>query len=331
MHTRTIGIDGPEVSAIGLGTMGMTGGFGSPEVYGPTDEIEAIATLRRALEVGVNFIDTAEVYGPYVNEELVRRAIQGQRDDVVLATKFGFDISDEGNITGMNGRPDNARRAIDASLKRLAVDYIDLWYLHRLDPAVPVEETVGAMADQVSAGKVRCLGLSEVSAATLHRACTEHPISALQSEYSFWERGIESEIAPACRELGITIVPYCPLGRGFLSGKVTHAENLSEDDRRRTDPRYHKDNHARNQHILDTLGAVAKRHGASNAQIALAWLLQRDAACIPIPGTKRRSYLEENAAAADIQLDNNDIDELNACDTVSGDRYSAAGMATIDQ
>jgi len=200
-----------------------------------------------------------------------------------------------------------------------------------LDSAVPIEDTVGAMADLVQAGKVRMLGLSEVSATTLRRACAEHPISALQSEYSLWERGIEREIAPACRELGVTIVPYCPLGRGFLSGKISHAEDLPEGDYRRIDPRYHKDNHAGNQHILATLRAVAERHGASNAQIALAWLLHRNDHCVPIPGTKRRTYLEENAAAADIALDATDLAELDACDTVSGNRYTEAGMAMIDR
>jgi aryl-alcohol dehydrogenase-like predicted oxidoreductase len=331
MQTRTIGTNGPQVSALGLGTMGMTGGFGLAGMYGPADEAEAIATIHRALGVGVNFIDTAEVYGPYVNEELVGRALEGRRDEVILATKFGFNISDEGKIKGMDGRPENARRAIDASLKRLATDHIDLWYLHRLDPAVPIEETVGAMADLVQEGKVRWLGLSEVSATTLRRACSEHSISALQSEYSLWERTLEREIAPTCRELGVTIVPYCPLGRGFLSGKISHAEDLADSDYRRFDPRYHKDNHAGNQHILATLGAVAERHAASNAQIALAWLLHRNDHCVPIPGTKRRTYLEENAAAADIVLDATDLAELDACDTVSGNRYTDAGMAMIDQ
>ena len=331
MKTRTLGRDGPRVSAIGLGTMGMTGFANAPGMYGPVDQDEAVATIHRALELGVNFFDTAEVYGPYSNEQLVGRALRGRRDQAVLATKFGFRIDTAGKIAGMDGSPENARRALDESLRRLGVDHIDLWYLHRLDPAVPIEETVGAMADAVAAGKVRCLGLSEISAATLRRACDIHPIAALQSEYSFWERNLEHELAPACAELGVTIVAYCPLGRGFLGGNVASADVLPATDYRRLDPRYSADNHPRNQVILDTLETVAKRHAISKAQVALAWLLHRDEGVVPIPGTKRRTYLEENAAAADIDLDADDLELLNRCDTVSGARYSDAAMASIDR
>jgi len=311
--------------------MGMTGFANAPGMYGPVDQDEAVATIHRALELGVNFLDTAEVYGPYANEELVGRALKGRRDQAVLATKFGFRIDTAGKIAGMDGSPENVRRAVDASLLRLGVDHIDLWYLHRLDLAVPVEETVGAMADAVQAGKVRWLGLSEVSAATLRRACITHPITALQSEYSLWERSLERELVPACEELGVTIVAYCPLGRGFLGGNVASAELLPEGDYRRMDPRYSVENHPRNQVILDTLELVAERHSISKAQVALAWLLHRDNKVVPIPGTKRRSYLEQNAAATEISLDADDLALLDNCDTVSGARYTEAGMTTVNR
>lgn len=310
--------------------MGMTGFANAPGMYGPVDHDEAVATIHRALELGVNFLDTAEVYGPYTNEELVGRALKGRRDQAVLATKFGFQIDESGKIAGMDGRPENAHRAVDASLRRLGVDHIDLWYLHRLDLAVPVEETVGAMADAVQAGKVRWLGMSEVSAATLRRACNTHPITALQTEYSFWERGLEDELVPTCEELGVTIVAYCPLGRGFLGGNVASADILPDTDYRRMDPRYSAENHPRNQVILDTLEQIAERYAISKAQVALAWLLHRDRRVVPIPGTKRRRYLEENAAAADISLDADDLALLNGCDTVSGARYSEASLATVN-
>ena len=331
MKTRTLGSGGPTVSAIGLGTMGMTGGFGMAGLYGAIDENEAEATIHRALEIGVNFFDTAEVYGPYENERLVGRALAGKRDQAVIATKFGFRISDDGKISGMDGSPDNARRAIDDSLQRLGVDHVDLWYLHRLDPEVPIEDSVGAMSEAVSAGKVRWLGLSEVSGATLRRAHQVHPITALQSEYSVWERNLEAELLSVCKELGVGVVPYCPLGRGFLSGSVANADDLPEGDYRRIDPRFERDNHQRNQHILDTLERVAKNHDASKAQIALAWLLNRHDNVVPIPGTKRRRYLEENAASSALELSDEEMQLLNDCDRVSGERYTPAGMATIDR
>lgn len=311
--------------------MGMSGISGMHAMYGPTDEGESLATLRRALELGINFFDTAEVYGPYRNEELLGRGLAGWSGEVVVASKFGFRIGDDGRIQGTDGSPANARRALDASLQRLGRERIDLWYLHRLDRNVPIEDTVGAMAEGVKSGKVRWLGLSEVGAATLRRACKVHPITALQSEYSLWERNLDNELVGVCRELGVGIVAYCPLGRGFLAGGVASAEELPAGDYRKLDPRFAEANHARNMTIVAAVAEIAERHGVSSAQIALAWLLQHNRDVVPIPGTKRRRYVEENAAAADIRLNAVDIARLDALQGASGPRYNANSMQSIDR
>lgn len=331
MPRRKLGRQGLEVSAIGLGTMGITGVAGMPQMYGVPDVAEGIATIQRALDLGIDFFDTAEVYGPWTNEQILGRALRGRRERAIIATKFGFRIDAEGRISGVNGRPDNVRRALDGCLQRLGVEHIDLWYQHRLDRDVPIEETVGAMAEQVRAGKVRFLGLSEVGAATLRRAHAVHPISALQSEYSLWERNIEGEVLATCRELGIGIVPYSPLGRGFLTGAVGAADELGERDYRRLDPRWQADNYVRNQRIVVSLRTVAARHGASAAQVALAWLLSRGADVVPIPGTKRRRWLEENAAAVALELTAADLGDLDAIGPAAGPRYTERAMAMIDR
>ena len=313
------------VAAIGLGCMGMT------PVYGEPDQDECIATLHRAIELGVSLIDTADVYGAGKNEELVGRALAGRRDQVVLASKFGNVRHSDGR-RDVNGRPDYVPKACDASLKRLRVDVIDLYYLHRVDPSVPIEETVGAMARLVEAGKVRYLGLSEAGAATLRRAQKEHPIAALQSEYSLWSRDVEAEILPACRELGIGFVPYSPLGRGFLSGAITSLDALADNDRRREHPRFEQANLERNLGLLATLRRLAEASGGTPAQIALAWLLAQGQDIVPIPGTKRRRYLEENAASVDLMLDAADLEALDAAfpqGVAAGDRYAAGGMRRV--
>ncbi len=330
MHARKLGTQGLEVSAVGLGTMGMAGVAGMGDMYGPVDEAEAIATIHRALDIGVNFFDTAEVYGPYTNERLLGRGLKGRRDRAIVATKFGFRIEGD-KMVGVDGRPGNVRRAIDGSLERLGVDYIDLWYQHRLDRSVPIEDTVGAMAEQVRAGKVRYLGLSEVSATTLERAHAVHPLSVLQSEYSLWERGIEGEVIGTCRALGIGIVPYSPLGRGFLTGLVPKPETLGPTDYRRLDPRFAGDNYDRNTAIVAEVARVAARRGATPAQVALAWLLHQGPDIVPIPGTKRRKYLEANAAAADLVLTAADLAALAALQPTAGQRYTERGMAAIDR
>ncbi len=332
MHLRKLGRQGLEVSAIGFGAMGIAGVAGMPAMYGPVDEAESIATLRHALEVGVNFFDTAEVYGPHRNEEILGRALHDvPRERVVIATKFGFRLGAGINGLGLDGSPENARRALEGCLRRLGVDYVDLWYLHRLDPNVPIEETVGAMAEQVRAGKVRYLGLSEVGANTLRRACAVHPISALQSEYSLWERNLEQDILPACRELGVGLVPYCPLGRGFLTGTLRRAEDLPDGDYRKLDPRFRGENFAQNERLLTTVTAVAQRHGATPAQVALAWLLHQGPDIVPIPGTKRRTFLEANAAAADLRLTTEDLAALGQLEPTAGPRYTPRAMAWIDR
>ena len=331
MHVRPLGRQGLKVSAIGLGTMGMTGVAGMEDMYGPADETESIATLQRALDIGVTFFDTAEVYGPYRNEEIVARGLRGRREQAVIASKFGFLIAADGKIAGVDGSPANARRALEGCLQRLSTDYIDLWYLHRLDRTVPIEESVGAMADQVRAGKVRYLGLSEVGVATLRRAHAVHPISALQSEYSLWERNIEGEVLDTCRELGIGIVPYSPLGRGFLSGQIARAEALPASDYRHHDLRYQSNNYDRNRTIVNVLSQLAAAHACSAAQIALAWLLHQGGDIVPIPGTKRRAYLEANAAAADIRLAADELAQLSALSSAAGARYNERSMATIDR
>ncbi len=337
MKQRALGRQGLVVPAIGLGTMGMSGVAGSPEMYGKPDEAEGIATIHRALELGVNFFDTAEVYGPYANETLLGRALAGRRHEAIIATKFGFRIVD-GRIAGQDSRPENVRAALEGCLARLGTDHVDLWYQHRLDRSVPIEETVGVMAEQVRAGKVRYLGLSEVGVDTIRRAHAVHPISALQSEYSLWERNIEEpssggkpSVVQVCRELGIGIVPYSPLGRGFLTGTVARAEELPERDYRRHDPRYVGENYDRNQRLLEAVKSVAARHGATPAQVALAWLLHRGEDIVPIPGTKRRKYLEINAAAAGLALDAADLATIDAAGPVAGARYTERSLATIDR
>jgi aryl-alcohol dehydrogenase-like predicted oxidoreductase len=332
MHKRRLGRQGLEVSAVGLGAMGIAGVAGMPAMYGPVDEAEGIATLQRAVDVGVNFFDTAEVYGPYRNEEILGRALGGfRRDSVVIATKFGFRFGPNVSGLGLDSSPENVRRALDGCLRRLGMDYVDLWYQHRLDPNVPIEETVGAMAEQVRAGKVRFLGLSEVGATTLRRAHAVHPISALQSEYSLWERNIESDILATCRELGIGVVPYCPLGRGFLAGAMRRADELPDGDYRKLDPRYLGENFAHNQRLLTTIESVAARQRITPAQVAIAWLLHQGPDIVPIPGTKRRTYLEANAAAADIRLTTEDLTALGALGPTAGPRYSPRAMAMIDR
>lgn len=338
MRRRALGSQGLEVSAIGLGTMGMTGVAGMPELYGATDEGESIATIHRALDLGIDLLDTAEVYGPYENEVLLAKALEDRRDRATIATKFGFKLSLDGKMVGVDGRPENVRRALDGCLQRLKTDHIDLWYQHRRDREVPIEDTVGAMAEQVKAGKVRFLGLSEMSAETIRRAHAVHPISALQSEYSLWERNIEHRtmdggpsIIETCRELGIGIVPYSPLGRGFLGGQLPDPETLPESDYRRHDPRFQGENYTHNRSLLGAVHAVAARHEAKPAQVALAWLLTRGPDIVPIPGTKRRSYLEVNAEAVHLTLTPADLAELDAIGQASGPRYTERGMATIER
>jgi aryl-alcohol dehydrogenase-like predicted oxidoreductase len=330
LKTRALGTQGLTVSALGLGCMGMSQSYGTPE---DRDESESIATIHRAIELGVTFFDTAEAYGPFANEQLVARALQGERDRVVLATKFGFKI-ENGRLTGVDSRPEHIREAVEGSLDRLQTDHIDLLYQHRVDPAVPVEDVVGAMADLVRQGKVRFLGLSEAGEQTIRRAHAVHPISALQSEYSLWERNLESRIIPLLRELGIGMVPFAPLGRGFLTGAVTRAEEYPEGDFRRGDPRYQGENFAANMRAADSVRALAMRKGIAPGQIALAWLLHKGDDIVPIPGTKRRKYLEENVAAADVLLSKDEMATLDATLTpekVSGPRYSEAQMAMVDR
>ena len=331
MQTRALGGQGLNVSAIGLGCMGMAGLSGETGMYGAVDTAEAIATIHHALDIGLNFLDTAEVYGPYGNEELVGQAIRGRRAQAVIATKFGFRIVD-GKIVGVDSSPGNIRRVCDASLKRLGVDVIDLFYQHRVDPAVPIAETVGALSELVAAGKIRFLGLSEAGPDTLRKAHAVHPISALQSDYSLWERTIETDILPVCRELGIGLVPFSPLGRGFLTGAVSRAEDYPPTDYRRRDPRYMGDNFDANMRAVAVVQAVAARHGATSAQIALAWLLSRGADIVPIPGTKRRDRLNENAGATNLTLTPDDLVELDAANPVgatAGERYGSAAMMAM--
>jgi aryl-alcohol dehydrogenase-like predicted oxidoreductase len=328
---RRLGRNGPEVSALGLGVMGMSGVAGMPEMYGRPDEAESIATVQRALELGVNFFDTAEVYGPWVNEQLLARALGARRHEVVIASKFGFKLTAAGRMDGLDGSPANARRALDASLQRLGVEHIDLWYLHRYDRSVPIEDTVAAMAEGVRAGKVRHLGLSEVGSDTLRRAHAVHPITALQSEYSVWERNIEDGVVATARQLGIGIVPYSPLGRGFLTGEVQRSEQLASSDYRQHDPRFQADRYDRNMAIVAALRAVGARHAATAAQVALAWLLHQGPDIVPIPGTKRRRWLEENLGAATLVLSAADLQQLAAVTATAGARYSERSLATIDR
>jgi len=325
MQKRRLGRNGPEVSALGLGCMGMS------EFYGARDDAESIATIHEALDRGLDFLDTADVYGPYINEELVGRAIRGRRDDVVLATKFGFvrDPADPAKRQ-VDGSPKHVREACDASLRRLGVETIDLYYLHRADVRVPIEDTVGAMSDLVHAGKVRWLGLSEVSAETLARACAVHPITALQSEYSLWTRDPEDAALDACRKLGVGLVAYSPLGRGFLTGAIRSPDDFDADDYRRNNPRFQGENFARNLTLVDTVTEIAAAKGCTPAQLALAWVLAQGIDIVPIPGTKRRKYLNENLAAVDIDLAPEDLAAIETAfprSGIRGDRYSAAMMA----
>jgi len=326
MQKRTLGSEGLEVSAQGLGCMGMS------EFYGTADEGEAVATIQRALELGIFFLDTADMYGPFTNEKLVGRAIAGRRDEVVLATKFGNERGEDGSFLGINGKPDYVRKACEASLQRLGVDHIDLYYQHRVDKTVPIEETVGAMKELVEEGKVRHLGLSEASPETIRRAHAVQPISALQTEYSLWTRDPEDAVLPTVRELGIGFVAYSPLGRGFLSGAITKPEDLAEDDFRRHNPRFQRENFGKNLELVDRVREIADEKDVTPGQLALAWLLHQSEDVVPIPGTKRRSYLEENAAAAEIELTQEDlrrIDEAAPAGVTAGDRYP--DMSSIDR
>ena len=328
MQKRNLGTNGPAVSSIGLGCMGMS------QSYGKGDDVESLATLHRALDLGVTFFDTAEAYGPFHNEELLGRALRGRRDGVVVATKFGFkiDTTSGWHIVGVDGSPQNVRRVADASLARLGLDTIDLFYQHRRDPNVPIEETIGALAELVKAGKIRAIGLSEVGPATIRRAHAVHPIAALQSEYSLWERGIETDILPTLRELGIALVPFSPLGRGFLTGAITGNATLSDDDFRKNDPRFAVENANRNAEIVTAVRAIATRYDATPAQIALAWVLAQGDDIVPIPGTKRVKYLEENVAASTIALAPSDLADLGALAArTAGPRYNAAMMAMVER
>jgi aryl-alcohol dehydrogenase-like predicted oxidoreductase len=334
MQQRKLGSRGLEVSAIGLGLMGMSHAYGTIE---ERDERESIATVHRSIELGCTFLDTAEAYGPFKNEELLARALKqlkGGRDRVIIATKFGFTFDANGVINGMNSRPEHIREAVEGSLRRLHTDRIDLLYQHRVDPTVPIEEVTGSMADLVHAGKVRFLGLSEAGEQTIRRAHAVHPIAALQSEYSLWERNLEPRIIPLLRELGIGLVPFAPLGRGFLTGNVKRAEEYAAGDFRRGDPRYQGENFDANMRAASAVRELAEQKGAAPAQIALAWLLHKGPDIVPIPGTKRRRYLEENLGAVNVQLSRHELtalDEMLAPEKVSGPRYNERQMAQVDR
>jgi aryl-alcohol dehydrogenase-like predicted oxidoreductase len=326
MQTRKLGNQGLEVSALGLGCMGMS------QSYGAADERESIATIHRALELGLDFFDTAEAYGPYVNEELLGRALKGHRHRAIIATKFGFRL--EGGPGGLDSRPKHIREVAEASLRRLGTDYIDLFYQHRVDPQVPIEDVVGTMADLVREGKVRFLGLSEAGEDNIRRAHAIHPISVLQSEYSLWERNLEPRIIPLLRELGIGLVPFAPLGRGFLTGTARHAKEYPEGDYRRGDARFQGDNYDANMQAASKVRDLAADRGVTPAQVALAWLLHKGQDIVPIPGAKRRSHLEENIGAASLALNADDVellDEAMPPGSTAGPRYDAERMAAVDR
>jgi len=326
MKRRRLGRTGPEVSVLGLGCMGMS------EFYGPRDEAESIATIQAALDAGVNFLDTADVYGPYTNEELVGKAIRGRRGEVVLATKFGIVRGPDPTTRSVNGRPEYVRAACDASLKRLGVEVIDLYYQHRVDPSTPIEETVGAMAELVRSGKVRHLGLSEAATSTLRRACGVHPIAALQTEYSLWSRDAEDGILTECRNLGIGFVAYSPLGRGFLTGQIKRIEDLAEDDYRRNSPRFQGANFQKNLDLVERITRIAAEKRCTPSQLALAWVLSQGDDVVPIFGTKRRKYLLENLSAVSVVLTEEDrrrIEEVAPKGVAAGERYPLAMMSLI--
>ncbi|WP_233981183.1 aldo/keto reductase [Pectobacterium versatile] len=330
MQQRKLGANGPQVSAIGLGCMGMSDFYSTAQ-----DEKESIATLHRALELGVTLLDTADMYGPHTNELLLGKAIKGKREQVFLATKFGI-VRDPANpnARGVCGKPDYIRRAVEGSLTRLGTDVIDLYYQHRIDPTVPIEETVGTLAELVQEGKIRYIGLSEASATTLERAHSVHPITALQSEYSLWTRDMEAEILPTCERLGIGFVPYSPLGRGFLTGAIRSPDDLAADDFRRTNPRFSGENFGKNLQLVEKINQLAQEKQVTPSQLALAWVLAQGEHIVPIPGTKRRRYLEENVSALDVTLTKKELAAIDAIfppDAAAGERYGKESMAALNQ